>query len=110
MTTPTSDSASIRPSLLTWLAFILAVVALAGSLLLSMALKLKACPLCFYQRTFVMGVVGVLGIGLLFRGSRASGLSFLALSLAVGGAGVAVFHVYSKPLDGCRPPNPALRS
>ncbi len=57
-------------------------------------MKLRACPLCFYQRTFVMGVFAVLGIGLL-AGQRYRGvLNLLALPLAVAGLGVAVFHVY----------------
>jgi hypothetical protein len=55
---------------------------------------LKACPLCFYQRTFVMGVVAVLGIGLL-TGQRHRGvLNLLALPLTVAGFGVAALHVY----------------
>jgi hypothetical protein len=54
----------------------------------------KACPLCFYQRTFVMGVVAVLGIGLL-TGQRHRGvLNLLALPLTVAGFGVAAFHVF----------------
>lgn len=70
------------------------VVALTGSLWLSIGMSLKACPLCFYQRTFVMGVVAVLGIGLL-TGERHRGvLNLLALPLVVAGFGVAVFHEY----------------
>jgi disulfide bond formation protein DsbB len=55
---------------------------------------LKACPLCFYQRTFVMGVVAVLGIGLLTARQHRGVLNFLALPLAVAGFGVAAFHVF----------------
>src|SRR5262245_66543427 len=73
---------------------LVAVVALAGSLWLSVGMKLKACPLCFYQRTFVMGVVAVLLVGLLAGVRPASVLSLLALPLAAGGVGVAGFHVY----------------
>lgn len=60
---------------LSWASAALAVSALglAGSLWLSLALKLKACPLCFYQRTFVMGVFAVLSVGLLVDRTR-SGL------------------------------------
>jgi disulfide bond formation protein DsbB len=71
-----------------------ALLATAGSLYLSMGMGLKACPLCFYQRTFVMGVVGVLVLGLVTGSERAAPLSLLALPLAVGGLGVAGFHVY----------------
>jgi disulfide bond formation protein DsbB len=61
---------------------------------LSVGMGLKACPLCFYQRTFVMGVVAVLGIGVL-TGQRHRGvLNLLALPLTVAGVGVAVFHEY----------------
>jgi disulfide bond formation protein DsbB len=55
---------------------------------------LKACPLCFYQRTFALGIVAVLGVGLLAGMGRLVALSTLALPLAVGGLGVAGFHVY----------------
>jgi disulfide bond formation protein DsbB len=78
----------VLPSLL------VALLALAGSLWLSIGMKLKACPLCFYQRTFVMGVVGVLGIGVLTGQRHRVVLNLLALPLAVAGLGVAVFHEY----------------
>jgi disulfide bond formation protein DsbB len=78
----------------TWLALLVSLVALGGSLALSLAMGLKACPLCFYQRTFVMGVVGVLLIGLLAGARDSRLLGLLALPAAVGGLGVAAFHVY----------------
>jgi disulfide bond formation protein DsbB len=70
------------------------LVALAGSLWLSIVMKLKACPFCFYQRTFVMAVVAILAIGLLTGRRHWAVLNLLALPLAVGGLAVAVFHVY----------------
>jgi disulfide bond formation protein DsbB len=55
---------------------------------------LKACALCYYQRTFVMGVAGVMLMGLL-AGARPAGLtSLLSLPLAVGALGVALWHEY----------------
>jgi disulfide bond formation protein DsbB len=75
-------------------ALCLAAIGLAGSLLLSLGLGLKACPLWFYQRTFVMGVVAVLGVGLVVDQARAGFLCLLSLPLAVGGLGVAAFHEY----------------
>jgi disulfide bond formation protein DsbB len=79
---------------LVWPPLLVALVALAGSLWLSVGMGLKACPLCFYQRTFVMGVVAVLGVGVL-AGQRHRGvLNLLALPLAIAGVGVAVFHEY----------------
>jgi disulfide bond formation protein DsbB len=85
-----------RPSSLAWtlLALVVAVLALWGSLYLSLGMGLKACPLCLYQRTFVMGALGVLGIGWLAGAGRSGILGLLALPGAVGGLGVAVFHEY----------------
>jgi hypothetical protein len=75
--------------------FAIALLMLIGSLYLSIAMGLKACPLCLYQRTLVMGVVGVLGIGLMFRLSAGpDSLGLLTLPLAVAGFGLAAFHVY----------------
>jgi disulfide bond formation protein DsbB len=79
---------------LVWLPFSAALVALAGSLWLSLGMGLKACPLCFYQRTFVMAVVAVFAVGLLIAKRYRGVLNVLALPLATAGAGVAAFHVY----------------
>src|SRR4051795_13328130 len=79
-----------RASIWVQTALVLAVAGLAGSLLLSLGMGLKACPLCFYQRTFMMSIVAVLGMGLLASVSR---LGLLCLPLAVAGLGVALFHV-----------------
>jgi len=78
---------------LTWLACLVALAASAGSVYLSVWMNLRACPLCFYQRSFAFAAFGVLLVGL-FTGARRAGLSLLALPLAVAGLGVAGFHVY----------------
>lgn len=79
---------------LTCLALVVALVAVAGSLWLSLGMNLKACPLCYYQRTFAMAAAGVLVMGLL-TGARHSGyVSLLALPLAAGGLAVAGWHEY----------------
>jgi disulfide bond formation protein DsbB len=90
----TSSSETIVPVTLVLAPFLVALIALVGSLWLSIGMSLKACPLCFYQRTFIMAVVAVLGIGLL-TGERHRGvLNLLALPLVVAGLGVAAFHEY----------------
>jgi disulfide bond formation protein DsbB len=76
-----------------WAALPVAAAGLAGSLCLSLGMNLKACSLCFYQRAFVMSLVGVLGMGLLAGAARPRRLGLLALPLAVAGLGVALFHV-----------------
>jgi disulfide bond formation protein DsbB len=86
----------------TWLALVAAAAASVGSLYLSLpeqwgvkwGMNLKACPLCFYERTFALSVFGVLVIGLCTKAWRSGALSLLALPLAIGGLGVAIFHVY----------------
>ena len=55
---------------------------------------LKACPLCFYQRTFVMAVFAVLGVGLATDRRRSGFACLLSVPLAFGGLGVAAFHEY----------------
>src|ERR687887_446681 len=74
-------------SVWTWAAFVVAAVGLAGSLFLSLGMNLKACPLCFYQRTFMMSLVAVLGMGLLVAAARPGRLALLALPLATAGLG-----------------------
>jgi disulfide bond formation protein DsbB len=76
------------------LALVFSAVAAAGSLYLSLGLKLDACPLCFYQRTFAFALVAVLAVGLFTLGEYRPRLVVLCLPLAIGGLGVAGFHTY----------------
>ena len=90
-TTPTSEAPA--STMWTWLALLVAAGATAGSVYLSTNMGLYACPLCFYQRTFVMGVAALLLIGLLSgMGSRVS-LAALAMPLAFAALAVALMHV-----------------
>ncbi|MBI3411700.1 MAG: disulfide bond formation protein B [Planctomycetes bacterium] len=91
MAETTLQRGELRPSVWVCLTLVVSLGALAGSLYLSLGMNLRACPLCFYQRTFVMSLVAVLSIGLAIR---ANGLGFVALPLATGGLGVACFHVF----------------
>lgn len=80
-------------------AWIVAALALAlagavGSLWLSIGMDLKACPLCLYQRTFIMSVSGILLIGLMTPLRGSSVIPLLALPATIGGLGVAFFHAY----------------
>ncbi len=88
-----------RPFSLTWLAFAASIIVLAGSLWLSMGMNLKACPLCFYQRTFAMGIVAVFTIGLVSRAAPRAILSMLSLPMGIAALTVAGFHV-SLELNG----------
>lgn len=77
-----------------WPATLVSLLATMGSLWLSLGMGLKACPLCYYQRTFVMGVFGILCIGVVVERKHRVVLPVLALPLAVGAFGVAAFHVF----------------
>jgi disulfide bond formation protein DsbB len=81
-------------SLLLLLPLLLALAGTWGSLYLSIGMGLKACPLCFYQRTFVMAGLAVLVMGWLADRTQGGLFSLLCVPLAVGGLGVAAFHEY----------------
>jgi disulfide bond formation protein DsbB len=84
----------MRDDLMTWAGAALAGLAVLGSLLLSWGLGLAACPLCYYQRAFVMGAFGVLLVGGMFGMARTVCLPALALPVALSGLGVALWHVW----------------
>lgn len=75
-------------------ALVFAAVGVGGSLYLSLGLGLRACPLCFYQRSFVMATLAVLVVGLATDRTRTGLYCLLSLPLALAGWGVAAFHEY----------------
>lgn len=75
-------------------ALFVAVVSVLGSLHLSLAMDLKACPLCFYQRAFVMAAAGILAFGTFLPGMPTAALTVLALPTAVAGGAIAGWHTY----------------
>ncbi|MGL4552636.1 MAG: disulfide bond formation protein B [Gemmataceae bacterium] len=64
-----------------------------GSVYLSVGMKLAACPLCYYQRTFAFAALAVLAVGLAFEVQEKVTLPALALPLALGGLAIAAYHV-----------------
>ena len=88
-----ADNTSEKFPLWTLLALLVSAVGVMGSIWLSVGMELLACPFCYYQRTFMMAAMGILAVGLL-SGIRPFGrVSLLALPAAIGGLGVAGFHV-----------------
>ena len=79
---------------LTWVALLVALVAVAGSLWMTLGMELKPCPLCYYERAFAMAAAAVLLVGLLSAAFRSSAVSLLALPCAAAGAGIAGWHEY----------------
>ena len=78
----------------TWFAFLLALIGLGGSFFLTLGMNLIACPLCFYQRTLILALVGVLIMGLVAGPRRSGFLSLITVPLTVAGIGVAGWQVY----------------
>lgn len=76
-----------------WGALAMSFVGALASLLLTWTEGKTACPLCFYQRVFMMAVLGTLVIGVFLRDLKPGRVSLLALPSAMGGFAVAVFHV-----------------
>lgn len=91
---PDKPSAANPSSLWLLVPLLLALAGTWGSLYLSIGMGLKACPLCFYQRTFVMAVLAVLVMGWLADRTQGGLFCLLCVPLAVGGLGVAAFHEY----------------
>jgi hypothetical protein len=81
------------------LALVVAIVGVAGSLYLSIGMELKACPLCFYQRAFIMAAAAVLLFGFIIRDVPRAAIAPLALAPAMAGFWIALIHVY-KAYDG----------
>lgn len=81
-------------SLWTRCALFVAVVGVLGSLHLSLGMNLRACPLCFYQRAFMMAAAGALAFGTFLPGMPLAAQTVLALPSAVGGLGIAGWHTW----------------
>jgi hypothetical protein len=75
------------------LALFVSVIGVLGSLHLSLNMGLKACPLCYYQRAFIMAAAGLLAFGMFLPGMPTAAVSVLALIPASAGFCIAVEHV-----------------
>jgi disulfide bond formation protein DsbB len=82
-----------------WAAVALAALASVGGLYLTLIDKKVPCPLCFYQRSFALGALAVLLVGLLGKFNGRVSVATLALPLAFAGLGVALFHVRLERTD-----------
>jgi hypothetical protein len=93
--TAPAPQAVLERGVLAWnvAALATAVVAVAGSLWLSLGMELRACPLCYYQRSFVMGAAAVLLMAMLTDVRQSASVGLMALPLAMAGLGVAIWHV-----------------
>ena len=75
--------------MLPYAAWVVALVATAGSLFFSEVMELPPCILCWYQRIAMYPLVMVIGVGIAMRDPR---WKYYALPLALGGLVVSVYH------------------
>ena len=92
----------MTPALLrTYLAWLVAIVATAGSLYFSEVRLFVPCALCWWQRIWMYPLVGVLGIGVFSRDER---VWRYGLPLAVVGLGTAWYHYLIQRVPELAPP------
>lgn len=70
-------------------AWIVALLATAGSLFFSEVLKFPPCLLCWYQRIFMYPLVAILAVGIFLKDKRAH---LYVLPLSIVGLSVALYH------------------
>lgn len=76
-------------SVLTYAAWIVALVATVGSLFFSEVMNLPPCVLCWYQRIAMYPLVFIIGIGIVMRDAR---MKYYALPVCLSGLAVSVYH------------------
>jgi len=81
--------ASPLNSLLPYTAWVVALVAMAGSLFFSEVMELPPCVLCWYQRIAMYPLVVIIGIGILTEDARWKAYS---LPLTLIGLGISIYH------------------
>jgi len=78
----------IRPQLL-YLAWLVAIASMAGSLFFSEVMHLPPCVLCWYQRICMYPLVLLLPLGIALEDTK---IRFYGLSLSVVGLVIAFYH------------------
>ena len=74
---------------LPYLAWIIALVATAGSLFFSEVMQLPPCVLCWYQRIAMYPLVVIIGVGIITRDGR---IKSYALTICLVGLVISIYH------------------
>lgn len=74
---------------LPYLAWIIALVATAGSLFFSEVMQLPPCVLCWYQRIAMYPLVIIIGVGIVTRDRR---MKNYALPVCLIGLAISIYH------------------
>lgn len=75
--------------MLPYVAWLVALLSMVGSLFFSEVMDLTPCVLCWYQRIAMYPLVLIIGIGIVLRDAR---MKFYALPLSVIGVTIAAYH------------------
>jgi disulfide bond formation protein DsbB len=86
----------VRPAAL-WLAFLVAAVAMAGSLYFSIGAGFVPCDLCWYQRIAMYPLAPILAVAALRRDPR---VAWYAVPVALIGAALSIYHIGVERLPG----------
>ncbi len=82
---PESNTKDILP----YLAWMISLIAMAGSLFFSEVMQLPPCVLCWYQRIAMYPLVLIIGIGIITRDSR---MKIYALPISLIGLAISIYH------------------
>lgn len=74
---------------LPYLAWIIALISMVGSLFFSEVMNLPPCVLCWYQRIAMYPLVLIIGIGIITRDAR---MKSYALPLCLIGLAISIYH------------------
>ena len=74
---------------LPYIAWVIALLSVVGSLFFSEVMQLPPCVLCWYQRIAMYPLVLIIGIGIVLRDAR---MKIYALAFAIIGSVIAVYH------------------
>lgn len=74
---------------LPYLAWVIALVATAGSLFFSEVMELPPCVLCWYQRIAMYPLVVVIAVGIMLEDHK---FRYYALPLALIGGAISIYH------------------
>lgn len=75
--------------ILAYIAWVIALLGVVGSLFFSEVMNLPPCVLCWWQRIALYPLVLIIGAGIILRDSR---MKFYALPLCLAGLVVSVYH------------------
>jgi disulfide bond formation protein DsbB len=72
-----------------YLAWIIALLSMVGSLFFSEVMQFPPCVLCWYQRIAIYPLVLIIGVGVVLRDWR---MKYYALPVCLSGLAIAIYH------------------